>query len=53
MISFLKGAMWGFIIVAVILSSIGGLWWLFPAAVLFGWVVDRVARLIFQGDKQQ
>jgi len=46
MISFLKGIMWGLIIVGVIITSIRGLWWLFPATILFGWVVDRVARII-------
>jgi len=46
MISFLKGMMFGLIIVSVILTSIRGLWWLFPATFLFGWVVDRVAKII-------
>lgn len=53
MISFLKGAMWGLIIVEMIVTSLRGLWWFFPAAILIGWVVDYVAKLIVQGDKQQ
>lgn len=53
MISFLKGVMWGLIILSVIITSLRGLWWLFPAAVFVGWIVDRVAKSIFQGDEPQ
>lgn len=46
MMSFLKGMMFGLIIVSVILTSIRGLWWLFPAILIFGLVVDCVAKII-------
>jgi hypothetical protein len=53
MTSFLEGIMLGLIIIGTIITSVRGLWWLFPLAILVGSALGYLEKWITRGDKQQ
>lgn len=46
MISFLKGAFIGLILVGWLVTSMRGFWWLYPAAILIACVFGYIERAI-------
>jgi hypothetical protein len=50
---FFNGVLIGLVLIGFILTAIRGLWWLMPAAILFGWLLDYVGRAILGMNKRQ
>jgi hypothetical protein len=47
MISFLKGAVIGFMLLGAVLSILRGVWWLFLAALAIGVIFELLQRALF------
>lgn len=46
MISFLKGAVFGFMLIGVVLSLLRGVWWLFLAVLAIGLIFELLLRAL-------
>ena len=53
MIYFLKGLLFGVILVGWLVSTMRGFWWLFPAVFLIACVLGYIEKAILPMDKRQ